>query len=93
MSTNSRHQVTVTLPRPAGSDVLVPPGAQAIAERAASAAGAGGLLTVWTARQAVLSMVIDAARETDALSAGWAVARALGGGHGTSVEATPGPAH
>jgi hypothetical protein len=39
---SQRHSVTVTLPRPAGNDVLVPPGAQAIAERAAAPIGADG---------------------------------------------------
>jgi hypothetical protein len=57
-----RHQVTVTLPRPPGSDVLVPPGAQAVAERAAAAIGGAGLMTAWTSAQAVLSMTVDAPR-------------------------------
>lgn len=84
-----RHQVTVTLSRPAGDDQLVPPGAQAIAEQAAAAIAAEDLLTAWTSRQAVLSMVIGSARHADALSVGWAVARAMGSTDGASVEAEP----
>ena len=87
--TSERHTVTVTLPRPAGDDVLVPPGAQAIAERAAAVVTAHGLMTAWTSQQAVLSMVVEVPRQADALSAGWAVARALGVARDATVEAEP----
>jgi hypothetical protein len=37
------------------------------------------------------ALVIESARMADALSARWAVARALGSAHSTSVEAKPVP--
>ena len=85
-----RFTVTVTLPRPDGEDVLMPPGAQAAAERAAAAVAADGLLTAWTSARAVLSMVIEAPCQADALTAGAAVVRALGGERGAAVKAEPG---
>ena len=84
-----RFTVTVTLPRPDGEDVLMPPGAQAAAERAAAAVAADGLLTAWTSARAVLSMVIEAPCQADALTAGAAVVRALGGERGAAVKAEP----
>ena len=85
-----RFTVTVTLPRPDGEDVLMPPGAQAAAERAAAAVAADGLLTAWTSARAVLSMVIVAPCQADALTAGAAVARALVGERGAAVRARAG---
>ena len=46
-----RYQVTVTLPRAAGNDALLPPGAQAVVELAAVAVAAEGLLTAWMFRR------------------------------------------
>ena len=85
-----RFTVTVTLPRPDGEDVLMPPAAQAAAERAAAAVAADGLLTAWTSARAVLSMVIEAPCQADALTAGAAIVRALGGEHGAAVKADAG---
>jgi hypothetical protein len=45
------YQVTITLPRPPGDDAPVPPDAQVLAEAAAAASGAGGLMTAWTSRE------------------------------------------
>ena len=83
--------MTITLRRPAGDDALAPPDAQVLAE-AAAVVGAGDLMIAWTSARVVLSMTVDAPSETDALSGGWAVARALEGAPGTSVEAEPVPA-
>ena len=84
-----RFTVTVTLPRADGENMLMPPGAQAAAERAAAAVAADGLLTAWTSARAVLSMVIEARCQADALTAGAAVVRALGGERGAAVKAEP----
>jgi hypothetical protein len=65
----------------------VPPDAQVLAEAAAAAVAAEDLMPAWTSAKAVLSMVTVSASRADALSVGWAVARALGGGHCASVEA------
>ena len=88
-ATLHRYRLTVALPRPPGNDVLLRPDAQVLAEAAAAAVAAADSMTAWTSAHAVLSMTVEVPREADALSAGWAVARALGGGHGTSVEAAP----
>ena len=72
---------------------LVPPDAQVLAEAAAAAIGADGLMTAWTSATELLSMELVSACRADALSAGWAVARVLGGGPGTSVEAEPVSGH
>jgi len=54
-----RYEVTVTLPRPAGVEALVPPGGQAAVDITAAAIAAEGLLTAWTCRQSVVSMIVD----------------------------------
>ena len=82
-----RYRVTVALPRPAGDSGLVPPGAQVPAEAAAAAAGAEDLMTAWTAAKTLLSMTVGSQCRSGALSAGWAVARALGGTDGATVKA------
>lgn len=87
-----RYQVTVTLPRPDGDDGPLLAVVQAIAELTAAAVAAQGLLTAWTSAQAVLSMVVEALCQADALAAGVEVVRALGGELGASVEAEPVPA-
>jgi hypothetical protein len=85
--TLQRYWVTVALPRPAGDGALVPPAAQVLAEAAAAAVAAEDLMTAWTAGTTLLSMTVRSQCQPDALSAGWAVARALGGTGGTTVEA------
>jgi len=84
--TLQRYRVTVALPRPAGDGALVPPAAQVLA-KAAAAAAAADLMTAWTAGTTPLSMTVGAQCQPDALSAGWAVARALGGTDGSTVAA------
>ena len=81
-----RYRVTVALPRPAGDGALVPPAAQVLADAAAAAVAAEDL-TAWTEGTTLLSMTVGAQCRPDALSAGWAVARALGGIGGATVEA------
>ena len=85
--TPQRYRVTVALPRPAGDGALVLPGAQVLAEAAAAVVAAEDLMTAWTAGTTLLSMTVGAQCRPDALSAGWAVARALGGTDGATVEA------
>ena len=85
--TRQRYRVTVALPRPAGDGALVPPGAQVLAEAAAAAVAAEDLMTAWTAGTTLLSMTVGSQCQPDALWAGWAVARALGGTDGAAVEA------
>jgi hypothetical protein len=84
--TLQRYRVTVALPRPAGDGALVPPAARVLAE-AAAAVAAEDLMTAWTAGTTLLSMTVGSQCQPDALSAGWAVARALGGTGGATVEA------
>lgn len=84
-----QYEVTVTLPRPEDEDVLRPPNGQATAELAAAMVAANGLLTAWTSRKAVLSMVVTSRCQADALSAGVEVARALGAERGACVEVEP----
>ncbi len=80
-----RYQVKVTLVRAAeGCD---PGEDRALAELAAAALCAEGLLGVWSGTQAVLSMVLEAEDDASALAAGVAVVRALGGARGASVSA------
>ena len=50
------------------------------------------LMTAWTSAKVLLPMTVEVPREADALSVGWAVAGALGGGDCASVEAEPVPA-
>jgi len=85
--TLQRYRVTVMLPRPPGDGALVPPAAQVLAEAAAAAVAAEDLMTAWTAGTTHLSMTAGSQCQPDALSAGWAVARALGGTDGSTVEA------
>ena len=91
-ATLHRYRLTVALPRLAGNDVLLPADAQVFAEAAAAAVAAADLMTAWTSAKVLRSMTVEAPCEADAFSAGWAVARALGGGRGATVEAEPVPA-
>ena len=85
-----RYEVTVTLPRPTGVEALLPPGGQAAVDMAAAAIAAEGLLTAWTCRQSVVSMIVDLPSMADALAAGAQMARVLGSGDGlASVTAQP----
>lgn len=90
--TLQRYRVAVALPRPAGEGALVPPAAQVLAEAAAAAVAAEDLMTAWTAGTTLLSMTVGSQCQPDALSAGWAVARALGGTDGATVQAEQVPA-
>ena len=83
--TLQRYRVTVALPRPAGDGVLVPPGAQVLAEAAAAAVAAEDLMTAWTVGTTLLSMTAGSQCQPDALSAGW-WSRA-GGTDGSTVDA------
>jgi hypothetical protein len=84
-----RYEVTVTLSREASGEALVPVQDQALAELAAAAVSAEGLLTAWSRQQAVLSMIVDADGDAGALAAGVAVVKALGGARGATVPARP----
>jgi hypothetical protein len=85
-----RYEVTVTLPRPSGVEALLPPDGQAAVDMAAAAIAAEGLLTAWTCRQSVVSMIGDLPSMADALAAGARVAGVLGSGEGlASVTAQP----
>jgi hypothetical protein len=44
-------------------------------------------MTAWAAGTTLLSMTVGAQCQPDALSAGWAVARAVGGTDGSTVQA------
>ena len=68
----------------------MPPAGQAAVELAAAAIAANGLLTAWSCTQTTVSMTVELPSVADALSAGVAVARVLGGGDGiASVTAEP----
>ncbi len=86
-----RYMVTVTLSPPEGDGRALPQEAHAVAELTAAAVAAQGLVTAWTSARAVLSMVVESSCQADALAAGVAVVRALGGEQGASVEAEPVP--
>ena len=86
------YRVTITPPRPAGGDALVPSGAQVLAEAAAAAVATEDLMTAWTAGKTLLSMTVWSHCRPDALKAGWAVARMLGGTDGATVKAEQVPA-
>ena len=90
--TLQRYRVTVALPRPAGDGALVPRGAQVLAEAAAAAVAAEDLITAWTAGKALLSMTVWSQCRPDALNAGCAVARMLGGMDSAAVKAEQVPA-
>ena len=82
--------MTVTLSRPADVEALLPPGGQAAVDMAAAAIAADGLLTAWTCRQSVVSVIVDLPSMADALAAGAQMARVLGSGDGlASVTAQP----
>jgi hypothetical protein len=84
-----RYEVTVTLPRPTDVEALLP-GGQAAVDITAAAIAAEGLLTAWTCRQSVVSMIVDLPSMADALAAGAHMARVLGSGDGlASVTAQP----
>jgi len=85
-----RYLVTVTLRRSDADDALLSAGGQAVAELAAAAVVADGLVTAWTCTQSLVSLVVDLPCTADALAAGVALARVLGGPDGTaSVTAEP----
>jgi len=85
-----RYLVTVTLRRLDGDEAALSAGGQAVAELAAAAVVADGLVTAWTCTQSLVSMVVELPCTADALAAGVALARVLGGGDGTaSVTAEP----
>jgi hypothetical protein len=85
-----RYEVTVTLPRPTGVEAVLPPDGQAAVDTAAAATTAEVLLTAWTYRQSMVSMIVDLPSMADALAAGAQVVRVLGGGEGlASVTAQP----
>jgi hypothetical protein len=85
-----RYLVTVTLKRSDRDDALLAAGGQAVAELAAAAVVADGLVTAWTCTQSLVSMVVELQCTADALAAGVALARVLGGADGTaSVTAEP----
>lgn len=75
----------MTLARAA--DGCAPAEDQVLAELAAAALCAEGLIGAWSGARAVLSMVLDAVDDAGALAAGVAVVRALGGSRGASVSA------
>ena len=82
--------MTVTVPRPTGVEALLPPDGQAALDMAAAAIAAEGLLTAWTCRQSVVSMIVDLPSMADALAAGARVAGVLGSCEGlASVTAQP----
>lgn len=87
-----RYRVTVALPRPAGDDALVPSGAQVLTEAAAAAVATGDLMTACTSGKTLPSMTVWSQCRSDALKAGWTVARTLGGTDGATVEAEQVPA-
>lgn len=79
------YRVTVALPRTPGDGALVPPDAQVLAEAAVAAIAANDLMTAWTSDRALLPMVIKSPCQAGALSAGRAVAQAMGGGQGATI--------
>jgi hypothetical protein len=82
--------VTVSLRRSDGDDALLSAGSQAVTELAAAAVVADGLVTAWTCTQSLVSMIVELACTADALAAGVALARVLGGADGiASVTAEP----
>lgn len=85
-----RYLVTVMLRRSDGDDGLLSAGGQAIAELATAAVVADGLVTAWSGTQSLVSMVVELPCTADALAAGVALARVLGGGDAAaSVSAEP----
>lgn len=83
-----RYRVEIMLVRD-GHD-SVPDEDQAIADLAMVMLSARGLVSGWMSRQALLTMVLDAESAADAIEAGAAVVRALGGGRGACrVEVEP----
>jgi hypothetical protein len=83
-----RYEVTLTVTR-GPDEELLPPDEHALAELAAAAVCAEGLLGAWTAARSVLSMMVEVACPADALSAGVAVARTIGAQGCVSVAARP----
>jgi hypothetical protein len=84
--------VTVTLPRSDEEDALLSGGH--VAELAAAAVVAEGLVTAWTCTQSVVSLIVESTTMADALAAGVALARVLGGGDGfASITAEPVASH
>jgi hypothetical protein len=78
-------RVTVELPHPEGDGGLVPPDALVLAEAAAAGVSAADLMCAWTSSRVLLPLTVEVPCEADTLSAGWAVARAVGG-HDATVE-------
>lgn len=85
-----RYLVTITLRRSDLDADLSSAGVQAVAELAAAAVVANGLVTAWTCTQSLVSMIVELPCTADALAAGVALARVVGGADGTaSVTAEP----
>lgn len=85
-----RYLVTITLRRSDLDADLSSAGVQAVAELAAAAVVANGLVTAWTCTQSLVSMIVELPCTADALAAGVALAREVGAADGTaSVTAEP----
>lgn len=83
-----RWKVEILLNRDGGD--ATPDEDQAIAELAAVIMLARGLVTGWTSRQSLITIIVDAASAADALEVGAAVVRALDGGRqGARIEVEP----
>jgi DNA-binding transcriptional regulator YhcF (GntR family) len=80
-----RYEVKVTVARAA--DGCASGEERTIAELAAAAVSAEGLLAAWAADLSVLTMLVEVDDDASALAAGVAVVRALGGTRGASVSA------
>lgn len=84
----SRWRVEILLNRDGGD--AVPDEDQAIAELAAVIMYARGLVTGWMSQKSLLTIIVDAASAAEAIEAGAALVRALGGGRaGARVEVEP----
>ena len=86
-----RYKVTVTLTR-TGDEILPPALSCGLAELAAAAVVADGLRLAGVDSATTLWLVVDLPCRADALSAGVAVARAMGGEGAASVQVDPMPA-
>ena len=81
----ARYEVKVTLKREA--DECAPDEGQAVAELAVAALCADDLLTAWSSEQSVFTMVLMAGSDAEALAAGVAMVKAIGGTRGATVSA------
>lgn len=82
-----RYLVEVALRRDAGEQS--PAEDHRVLELAAVMLSARGLITGWQSRQSVLSLVMDATDDADAIESGAAVVRTLGGSRGATVKVEP----